>query len=119
MTTDEVVAKYKVSRRTVYRWLQCGQVPKYTIGGRIRIDPYDVDQLIVKRERPMSCVAHPISPLSAGEIEKTEEILAGLPALIGDIPKEISWLLRQLAQASDGRLVMMGVIGIQNGVVTG
>jgi excisionase family DNA binding protein len=48
-TLPEVAEKLKVSRRTVYRWVQAGELPAYKLGGEFRITERDLEQFLEER----------------------------------------------------------------------
>ena len=53
-TLPEVAEKLKVSRRTVYRWVQAGELPAYRLGGEFRITERDLEQFLEARRTPRS-----------------------------------------------------------------
>jgi excisionase family DNA binding protein len=48
-TLQEVANKLKVSRRTVYRWVQAKELPAYRLGGEFRITERDLERFLDAR----------------------------------------------------------------------
>jgi excisionase family DNA binding protein len=48
-TLPEIAEKLKVSRRTVYRWVQAEQLPAYKLGGEFRITERDLERFLEVR----------------------------------------------------------------------
>lgn len=48
LTTEEVMALYRVSQRTVYRWKEQGKLHAMRAGRRLMFDPIEVEALIGK-----------------------------------------------------------------------
>ncbi len=53
-TLPEIAEKLKVSRRTVYRWVQAGELPAYKLGGEFRITERDLEKFLEARRIPKS-----------------------------------------------------------------
>ena len=52
-TLAEVAERLKVSRRTVYRWIQAGDLPAYKLGQEWRIQDTDLKKFLeARRTRP-------------------------------------------------------------------
>ena len=53
MTVDEACAHLKISTRTLYRYMESGDLPYYTVGGtgHRRLRHRDLDALLVKHHR--------------------------------------------------------------------
>lgn len=49
LSIDEVCRRLKVSTRTVTRWLKNGVLTRYWEGGAVRMDPAEVDAIVVWR----------------------------------------------------------------------
>jgi excisionase family DNA binding protein len=58
-TLREVAEKLKVSRRTVYRWVQAKELPAYRLGGEFRITERDLERFLEARRT--------LGPQSEGE----------------------------------------------------
>ncbi len=48
-TLPEIADKLKVSRRTVYRWVQGKELPAYKLGGEFRITERDLERFLEER----------------------------------------------------------------------
>jgi excisionase family DNA binding protein len=48
-TLREVAEKLRVSRRTVYRWVQAKELPAYRLGGEFRITERDLERFLEAR----------------------------------------------------------------------
>jgi excisionase family DNA binding protein len=48
-TLREVAEKLKVSRRTVYRWVQAKELPAYKLGGEFRVTERDLERFLEAR----------------------------------------------------------------------
>ena len=48
-TLPEIAEKLKVSRRTVYRWVQGKELPAYKLGGEFRITERDLERFLEER----------------------------------------------------------------------
>ncbi len=48
-TLPEIAEKLRVSRRTVYRWVQARELPAYKLGGEFRITERDLKQFLEAR----------------------------------------------------------------------
>ena len=48
-TLREVAEKLRVSRRTVYRWVQAKELPAYRLGGEFRITERDLEKFLEAR----------------------------------------------------------------------
>jgi excisionase family DNA binding protein len=48
-TLREVAERLKVSRRTVYRWVQAKELPAYRLGGEFRITERDLEEFLEAR----------------------------------------------------------------------
>jgi excisionase family DNA binding protein len=48
-TLREVAEKLRVSRRTVYRWVQARELPAYKLGGEFRITERDLERFLKAR----------------------------------------------------------------------
>jgi excisionase family DNA binding protein len=48
-TLREVAEKLRVSRRTVYRWVQAKELPAYKLGGEFRITERDLEKFLEAR----------------------------------------------------------------------
>ena len=48
-TLAEVAERLKVSRRTVYRWIQAGDLPAYKLGQEWRIQGADLEKFLEER----------------------------------------------------------------------
>jgi excisionase family DNA binding protein len=48
-TLREVADKLRVSRRTVYRWVQAKELPAYKLGGEFRITERDLECFLEAR----------------------------------------------------------------------
>jgi excisionase family DNA binding protein len=48
-TLREVAERLKVSRRTVYRWVQAKELPAYKLGGEFRVTERDLERFLEAR----------------------------------------------------------------------
>jgi excisionase family DNA binding protein len=48
-TLREVAEKLRVSRRTVYRWVQAKELPAYKLGGEFRVTERDLERFLEAR----------------------------------------------------------------------
>lgn len=48
LTADEVAKFFRVSRTTVYRWVQCRMIPFYKLGNELRFSEKDVTDFLDK-----------------------------------------------------------------------
>lgn len=46
LTVDDIAAHFEVSRSTVYRWIQKGQLRAYKFGGLVRVSLEAVDEYL-------------------------------------------------------------------------
>jgi excisionase family DNA binding protein len=48
-TLPEIAEKLRVSRRTVYRWVQARELPAYKLGGEFRVTERDLKHFLEAR----------------------------------------------------------------------
>jgi excisionase family DNA binding protein len=49
LTVNEVARKYRISIQAVYGWIYRGQLEAYNIGGRVRIKPEALNNVITRK----------------------------------------------------------------------
>jgi len=72
LTPQEVAEAFKVSKRTVYKWLRNGEIPGRKFGGVWRTDPDDLEEFIKDGSHPethMNGSTEPHASESQGEAE--------------------------------------------------
>jgi excisionase family DNA binding protein len=53
-TLSEIAEKLKVSYRTVYRWVQAGDLAAYKLKGEYRVADRDLNEFLEERRTPRS-----------------------------------------------------------------
>lgn len=93
LTTEEALERLKITRSTLYRWMQNGELKAYKLGKKTLFKPEDLDALVVPRPQlnPNEApgpeeMADLLSTIAISEIEKAE----GVKITKADIQKRIA-----------------------------
>ncbi len=91
LTPDQVAAKLKIAKATVYELIKRGELPGYRVGKKVRVDSGDVDRYI-RRSRPGPLDASYVQPVSSPSFPLGAFVICGQDAALDILTQHIRQL---------------------------
>lgn len=88
LTPDQVAAKLKIAKATVYELIKRGELPGYRVGKKVRVDSGDVDRYI-RRNRPGPLDASYVQPAAPPSFPQGAFIICGQDAALDILSQHI------------------------------